>query len=107
MDSRRRIRWRDDGHSDVRWNEICPEGCGVGKLAYRLGVFGFLAHPELSRESGKGSGTYGIQDMIAGLQWVKTNIAQFGGDPSRVTIFGESAGGIAVGMLSAAPGAKV
>ena len=75
-------------------------------VAYRLGVFGFMAHPELSRESGKGSGTYGIQDMIAGLQWVKNNIAQFGGDPSRVTIFGESAGGIAVGMLSAAPQAK-
>jgi para-nitrobenzyl esterase len=75
-------------------------------IAYRLGVFGFMAHPELSRESGKGSGTYGIQDMIAGLQWVKNNIAQFGGDPTRVTIFGESAGGIAVGMLSAAPAAK-
>ena len=68
-------------------------------IAYRLGVFGFMAHPELSRESGRGSGTYGLQDMIAGLQWVKDNIDQFGGDPSRVTIFGESAGGIAVGML--------
>jgi para-nitrobenzyl esterase len=86
--------------------KFAQKGVVLVSIAYRLGVFGFLAHPELSRESGKGSGTYGIQDMIAGLQWVKNNIAQFGGDPSRVTIFGESAGGIAVGMLSAAPAAK-
>ena len=51
-------------------------------VAYRLGVFGFLAHPELSRESGKGSGNYGLEDQIAGLRWVKANIAKFGGDPS-------------------------
>src|SRR6185503_537233 len=69
-------------------------------------AFGFLAHTELSQESGKGSGNYGLQDMIAGLQWVKANIAKFGGDPSRVTIFGESAGGIAVSMLAASPPAK-
>jgi para-nitrobenzyl esterase len=75
-------------------------------VAYRLGAFGFLAHPELSLESGKGSGNYGLQDMIAGLQWVKANIARFGGDPTRVTIFGESAGGIAVSMLTASPAAK-
>ena len=86
--------------------KFAKKGVVLVSIAYRLGVFGFMAHPELSRESGKGSGTYGIQDMIAGLQWVKNNIAQFGGDPSRVTIFGESAGGIAVGMLSAAPQAK-
>jgi para-nitrobenzyl esterase len=86
--------------------KFAQNGVVLVSIAYRLGVFGFMAHPELSRESGKGSGTYGIQDMIAGLQWVKDNIAQFGGDPSCVTIFGESAGGIAVGMLSAAPGAK-
>jgi para-nitrobenzyl esterase len=75
-------------------------------VAYRVGVFGFLAHPELSKESGKGSGNYGLQDMIAGLQWVKANIARFGGDPSRVTIFGESAGAIAVSMLAASTAAK-
>ncbi len=86
--------------------KFAQKGVVLVSIAYRLGVFGFMAHPELSRESGKGSGTYGIQDMIAGLRWVKNNIAQFGGDPSRVTIFGESAGGIAVGMLSAAPQAK-
>jgi carboxylesterase type B len=51
--------------------------CGIlFSIAYRLGVFGFMAHPKLSRESGKGSGAYGIQDMIAALQWVKNNIAQ-------------------------------
>jgi para-nitrobenzyl esterase len=86
--------------------KFAQKGVVLVSVAYRLGVFGFMAHPELSRESGKGSGTYGIQDIIAGLQWVKNNIAKFGGDPSRVTIFGESAGGIAVGMLAAAPGAK-
>ena len=75
----------------------------VVSVAYRVGAFGFLAHPELSRESGKGSGNYGVQDMIAGLQWVKDNIAAFGGDPANVTIFGESAGGIAVSMLAASP----
>jgi para-nitrobenzyl esterase len=86
--------------------KFAEKGVVLVSIAYRLGVFGFLAHSELSQEGGKGSGTYGIQDMIAGLRWVKNNIAQFGGDPSCVTIFGESAGGIAVGMLSAAPAAK-
>ena len=86
--------------------KFAQKGVVLVSVAYRLGVFGFMAHPELSRESGRGSGAYGIQDMIAGLQWVKDNIARFGGDPSRVTIFGESAGGIAVGMLAAAPPAK-
>ena len=75
-------------------------------VAYRLGAFGFLAHPELTAEQGGHSGNYGLLDQIAGLQWVKRNIAAFGGDPSRVTIFGESAGGISVSMLSASPLAK-
>ena len=73
---------------------------------YRLGLLGFLAHPELSKESGKGSGNYGILDQIAGLKWVKENIAQFGGDPSNVTIFGQSSGGLAVAMLTASPQAR-
>jgi para-nitrobenzyl esterase len=85
---------------------LAEKGVVLVSVAYRIGVFGFLAHPELSKESGKGSGNYGLQDMIAGLQWVKANIARFGGDPSRVTIFGESAGGIAVSMLAASPAAK-
>ncbi|MEJ2110349.1 MAG: carboxylesterase family protein [Acidobacteriota bacterium] len=74
--------------------------------AYRVGPFGFLAHPELSSESGRGSGTYGLADMIAGLEWVQENIGLFGGDPSNVTIFGHSAGGMAVNILSASPVAK-
>jgi para-nitrobenzyl esterase len=85
---------------------LAEKGVVLVSVAYRLGVFGFFAHPELSGESGKGSGNYGLQDMIAGLQWVKANIAKFGGDPTRVTIFGESAGGIAVSMLAASPAAK-
>jgi para-nitrobenzyl esterase len=85
---------------------LAEKGVVLVSVAYRLGVFGFFAHPELSRESGKASGNYGLQDMIAGLQWVKANIAKFGGDATRVTIFGESAGGIAVSMLAASPAAK-
>ncbi|HKA17485.1 MAG TPA: carboxylesterase family protein [Blastocatellia bacterium] len=86
--------------------KLAQKGVVLVSTAYRVGPFGFLAHPDLSRESGKGSGVYGIQDMIAALRWVKENIAQFGGDPSRVTIFGESAGGISVSMLAASPAAK-
>lgn len=85
---------------------LAKKGVVLVSVAYRLGAFGFLADPELSRESGHGSGNYGLEDMIAGLQWVKNNIARFGGDPSRVTIFGESAGGIAVSMVAASPAAK-
>jgi para-nitrobenzyl esterase len=75
-------------------------------LAYRLGPYGFLAHPELSRESGKGSGAYGIQDLVVGLEWVRDNIAAFGGDPAKVTIFGHSAGAAAVSLLAASPLSK-
>ncbi|RYD25746.1 MAG: carboxylesterase family protein, partial [Verrucomicrobiaceae bacterium] len=73
---------------------------------HRVGVFGFLAHPELSGESGKGSGCYGIQDQIAALRWVKANIARFGGDPSNVTVFGQSSGGISVSILAQSPMAR-
>ena len=85
---------------------FAKKGVVLVSVAYRVGPFGFLAHPELSRESGKGSGNYGLEDMIAGLKWVKENIAQFGGDPSKVTIFGHSAGGMAVNMLAASPVTK-
>lgn len=74
---------------------------------YRLGVLGFLAHPELSAESPDGvSGNYGLLDQIAALRWVRDNIAAFGGDPGNVTIFGESAGAVSVGCLLVAPAAK-
>ena len=76
-------------------------------INYRVGVFGFLAHPELSKESAnKTSGNYALLDMIAALKWVKENIASFGGDPSRVTIAGQSAGAFAVNFLAASPLAK-
>jgi para-nitrobenzyl esterase len=82
------------------------KGVVLVSLAYRLGPYGFMAHPELSRESGHGSGTYGIQDLIAGLQWVKANVAAFGGDPGNVTIFGHSAGSAAVSFLAVSPQTK-
>ena len=85
---------------------LAEKGVVLVSVSYRVGAFGFLAHPELSKESGKGSGNYGLQDQIAGLRWVKENIAKFGGDPNQVTIFGESAGGISVSMLATSPAAK-
>ena len=79
----------------------------VVTINYRLGPFGFLAHPELAAESPTGvSGNYGLLDQIAALEWVRDNIAAFGGDPGNVTIFGESAGGEAVLNLMTAPRAR-
>jgi len=87
--------------------KLAKKGVVLVSIAYRVGQMGFLAHPQLSAESeNHASGNYGLLDMIAGLQWVQKNIAAFGGDPHRVTIFGESAGGIAVSMLCASPLAK-
>ena len=87
--------------------QLAQKGAVVVTLNYRLGVFGFLAHPALAAESRVGaSGNYAILDQVAALQWVQRNIARFGGDPSRVTIFGESAGGSSVGALIASPLAK-
>jgi para-nitrobenzyl esterase len=85
---------------------FAEQGVVLVSVAYRLGVFGFLAHPQLSRESGKGSGAYALQDQIAALKWVRQNITQFGGDPNRVTIFGGSSGGGSVSLLAAAPAAR-
>jgi para-nitrobenzyl esterase len=86
--------------------KLAREGVVLVTIAYRLGAIGFLAHPELTRESGKSSGNYGLFDVVAALKWVQANIAQYGGDPSRVTIFGGSAGGLAVGLLAGAPAAR-
>jgi para-nitrobenzyl esterase len=73
-------------------------------INYRVGVFGFLAHPELSKESDKKtSGNYALLDMVAALKWVHDNIENFGGDPERVTIAGQSAGAFAVNFLAASP----
>jgi para-nitrobenzyl esterase len=85
---------------------LAKKGVVVVTFNYRLGVFGFLAHPELTKESGRNaSGNYALLDQIAALQWVKENIAAFGGDPGNVTIFGESAGSFAVSALMASPAA--
>ncbi len=84
---------------------LAQKGVLVVSIAYRVGPFGFLATPQLSAEA-KGAGNYGLLDMIAGLRWVRSNIEEFGGDNTRVTIFGESAGAIAVSMLAASPVAK-
>lgn len=84
---------------------LARSGVIVVTFNYRLGVFGFFAHPELDTD-GQPSGNYGLQDMIAVLRWVRDNIGFFGGDPDRVTIFGESAGAHAVGLLMVSPPAQ-
>jgi para-nitrobenzyl esterase len=76
----------------------------VVTINYRLGALGFLYVDELLGSSFEGSGNNGIRDQIAALQWVRENIASFGGDPDRITIFGESAGGMSVGTLLGTPG---
>lgn len=87
--------------------KLAKKGVVLVSIAYRVGQLGFLVHPELSAESPNHvSGNYGLLDMIAGLKWIQKNMAAFGGDPDKVTIFGESAGGIAVSMLCASPLAK-
>jgi para-nitrobenzyl esterase len=86
---------------------LSRHGVVVVTINYRLGVFGFLAHPALTAESPHHiSGNYGILDQIAALQWVKQNIATFGGDPAKVTVFGQSAGGHDVGLLLVSPLSK-
>lgn len=88
-------------------NALVERGVVQVTFNYRLGAFGFLAHPALSAESPRGvSGNYGLLDQIAALEWVRDNIAAFGGDPGNVTIFGESAGGHSVGQLMASPLAR-
>ncbi len=89
---------RYDGES------FAKQGIVVVNANYRLGVFGFFAHPELTRESAyQASGNYGLLDQVAALQWVRKNIAAFGGDPRKVTIGGESAGSLSVSALMASP----
>src|SRR5579883_1179908 len=89
---------RYDGES------MATKGVVALTVNYRLGVFGFLAHPDLTKESPHhASGNYALLDQHAALEWVKRNIAAFGGDPNRVTIAGESAGSIAVSAQMASP----
>ena len=89
---------------DYRGQELAAKGVIVVSIAYRVGLFGFLAHPELSAESPHGSsGNYGLLDQIAALKWINRHIASLGGDPANVTIFGESAGAGNIGYLLATP----
>ncbi len=86
---------------------LAHRGIVVVSMNYRLGIFGFFSHPELTRESPHhASGNYGLMDQAAALQWVRKNIAAFGGDPDNVTIFGESAGSFSVSALIASPTSK-
>jgi para-nitrobenzyl esterase len=99
---------RGSGSGDTYDGEnLARKGVVVVTINYRLGVFGFFAHPALTAESARhSSGNYALLDQIAALQWVKKNIAAFGGNPDSVTIFGESAGSWAVNALMASPLAK-
>lgn len=95
--------------SDVRCDgeRLAAEGAVVVTLNYRSGLFGFLAHPALSRESDAGvSGNYGLLDQLAALAWVRDNIEAFGGDAARITVFGVSAGSASISLLLVAPQAK-
>ena len=86
---------------------LAKKGVVLVTFNYRLGPFGFFTHPDLTKESGRNaSGNQALADSIAALQWVKTNVAAFGGDPNNVTIFGESAGAAMVGGLVGSPVAK-
>jgi para-nitrobenzyl esterase len=88
-------------------SNLASKGVVIVTINYRVDIFGFLAHPELTKESGtNSSGNYGLLDQIAALKWVQKNIRAFGGAPSRVTIFGESAGAFDVSLLMASPLAK-
>ncbi|HEX3767318.1 MAG TPA: carboxylesterase family protein, partial [Puia sp.] len=86
---------------------LAEQGIIFVSFNYRLGIFGFLAHPELTAESDHhSSGNYALMDMIAAINWVKRNIAAFGGDPDRITIAGQSAGSASVNCLLASPPAR-
>jgi para-nitrobenzyl esterase len=95
------------GSGRINGEPLARVGIIVVSINYRLGMLGFLAHPDLTRESPHhASGNYGLMDQIAALRWVQNNIAAFGGDPDRVTIGGGSAGGTSIGYLIASPLAK-
>jgi len=95
------------GSSFYDGTHFAERGVVLVSVNYRLGRLGFFGHPALSAEGAGGPpGSYGLMDNVAALKWVKANIAQFGGDPANVTVFGESAGGILVNYLMAAPSAN-
>jgi para-nitrobenzyl esterase len=95
------------GQAIYNGQALAKAGVVVVTINYRVGLFGFLAHPALTAESpAQVSGNYGLQDQIFALQWVRDNITNFGGNPDNVTIFGESAGGTSVYVLMASPLAR-
>jgi para-nitrobenzyl esterase len=85
---------------------LAAKGAVVVSFNYRVGALGFLAHPELTAEGGGSSGNYGLMDMVAALKWVKANIARFGGDAANVTLYGQSAGSVAIALLATMPQAN-
>jgi para-nitrobenzyl esterase len=86
---------------------LVQHGVVLVTVNYRLGIFGFLAHPELTRESSHhASGNYGLMDQIAALHWVRDNIVKFGGDPANITVFGQSAGAVDTSLLMTSPLSK-
>jgi para-nitrobenzyl esterase len=86
--------------------EMAKQGVVFVSINYRVGPFGFMAHPDLSKEQNNASGNYGLMDQIEALQWIQRNIFAFGGDPNQVTIAGQSAGSMSVNCLVASPLAK-
>jgi para-nitrobenzyl esterase len=95
--------WAGSG-TEARYNgaKLAARGAVVVTINHRLGVFGFLSHPELSAEGAHGtSGNYGLLDQIAALKWTRDNVAAFGGDPDNITVGGESAGSCSVSFLMA------
>jgi len=90
------FQWGYTAEMELDGERLASRGIIVVSIAYRLGAFGFLSHPEITKEAPKAAGNFGFLDQQAGLHWVKRNIAAFGGDPERITIAGQSAGGCSV-----------
>lgn len=98
---------RGDGSQPAYDGEsMAMEGIVYVSINYRLGVFGFMAHPELTKESGHGSGNYGLLDQVAAVKWIRENISSFGGDPNSITIGGESVGAQSVTAHMVSPLSK-
>ena len=98
--------FRTEHYGGDLWQSLARRGIVAVAIEYRAGALGFMAHADLAKESDGHSGNYGILDQIFALQWVQRNIKNFGGDPSKVTIFGESAGAVSCHILCASPLAK-
>jgi para-nitrobenzyl esterase len=98
--------FRTEHYGGDLWQSLARRGVIAVSVEYRAGALGFMAHADLAKEADGHSGNYGILDQIFALKWVQRNIRNFGGDPSKVTIFGESAGAISCHILCASPLAK-